>query len=351
MSIVEDSDAYEAWLRTHCQVVEDALADKHERMAGDIFMFFRATCFRFARKFAKWFPDLVEAPLVPSIGDAHIENFGTWRDAEGRLVWGVNDFDEAAVLPWTCDLVRLAASARLGRNLPGTNRSRTTALLEGYMLGLLAPTPQFVDDERPWLQTLVTRPGKAGDFQYRLGQIKQTPPPPTEVQDLLRAAFLGDADIKYMGNWKKGGGSLGRPRHVAVGRWQGGPAVREAKALVPSAWSWGANYATEATLFEKLASGPYRSPDPFLTVKVSGKKGSAWVVRRIAPDSVKIDLGDAGAETYNPLLLSAMGRELASIHVTGDVAAATILADLNRHPVDWLLDAARDAEKQVAEDF
>ena len=24
-----------------------------------------------------------------------MENFGTWRDAEGRLIWGINDFDEA----------------------------------------------------------------------------------------------------------------------------------------------------------------------------------------------------------------------------------------------------------------
>jgi uncharacterized protein (DUF2252 family) len=26
-----------------------------------------------------------------------VENFGAWRDVEGRLIWGINDFDEA----WT----------------------------------------------------------------------------------------------------------------------------------------------------------------------------------------------------------------------------------------------------------
>ena len=46
------------------------------------------------------------------VGDLHVENFGTWRDAESRLVWGINDFDEACCLPYTQDLVRLAASAR-----------------------------------------------------------------------------------------------------------------------------------------------------------------------------------------------------------------------------------------------
>jgi len=36
---------------------------------------------------------------VLAVGDLHVENFGTWRDAEGRLIWGVNDFDEAWRLP------------------------------------------------------------------------------------------------------------------------------------------------------------------------------------------------------------------------------------------------------------
>ena len=30
----------------------------------------------------------------------------------------------------------------------------------------------------------------------------------------------------------------GRPRYVAVGYWRGGQVLREAKALVPSAWNW-----------------------------------------------------------------------------------------------------------------
>ena len=46
-----------------------------------------------------------------AVGDLHVENFGTWRDADGRLCWGINDFDEADRLPYTNDLVRLAASA------------------------------------------------------------------------------------------------------------------------------------------------------------------------------------------------------------------------------------------------
>jgi hypothetical protein len=52
-------------------------------------------------------PELADAPKVLAVGDIHLENFGTWRDADGRLVWGVNDYDEAADMPYTLDLLRL----------------------------------------------------------------------------------------------------------------------------------------------------------------------------------------------------------------------------------------------------
>ncbi|MGC4887858.1 DUF2252 domain-containing protein [Micromonospora sp. DT227] len=46
-------------------------------------------------------------------GDLHAENFGTYMNASGRLVFNVNDFDEAYVGPFTWDLKRLAASVAL----------------------------------------------------------------------------------------------------------------------------------------------------------------------------------------------------------------------------------------------
>ena len=42
--------------------------------------------------------------------------FGTWRDKEGRLVWGVNDCDEAARMPYAVDLMRLVTSAILAQS-------------------------------------------------------------------------------------------------------------------------------------------------------------------------------------------------------------------------------------------
>ena len=82
-------------------------------MGRDPFVFLRATYFRWARRIETLCPTLCRAPAVLSVGDVHLENFGTWRDAEARLVWGINDFDEAAVMPYPFDLVRLVVSAHL----------------------------------------------------------------------------------------------------------------------------------------------------------------------------------------------------------------------------------------------
>jgi uncharacterized protein (DUF2252 family) len=50
---------------------------------------------------------------VLAVGDLHVENFGTGRAIEGRLVWGISDFDEAATQAHTNDPVRLATIAFL----------------------------------------------------------------------------------------------------------------------------------------------------------------------------------------------------------------------------------------------
>ncbi len=83
-------------------------------MRKDAFRFLRATYFRWASEIEALLPDLAHAPAVLAVSDAHVQNFGIWHDLEGRLVWGINDFDDAAVIPYTVDLVRLATS-RLNR--------------------------------------------------------------------------------------------------------------------------------------------------------------------------------------------------------------------------------------------
>lgn len=86
-SIERDVATYEKWLGEQCDVVDTDLEAKHRRMRKSGFDFLRATYFRWARTIEAVCPALAEAPQVLCIGDIHVENYGTWRDADARLVW------------------------------------------------------------------------------------------------------------------------------------------------------------------------------------------------------------------------------------------------------------------------
>ena len=113
--IVETTRRYERWLGERVPLVRADLRAKHEKMAESRFAFLRATYYRWAALWPARCPDLARGPSVLAVGDLHVENFSTWRDAEARLVWGVNDVDEAHEAAWSHDLVRLTASAILAR--------------------------------------------------------------------------------------------------------------------------------------------------------------------------------------------------------------------------------------------
>lgn len=90
---------YDDWLRSQVDVLEADLHLKHRQMASSPFIFLRATFYRWGPLWRDTCPDLVETPRVLAVGDLHVENFGTWRDKEGRLVWGVNDSMRSPVCP------------------------------------------------------------------------------------------------------------------------------------------------------------------------------------------------------------------------------------------------------------
>ncbi|MDX3756866.1 DUF2252 domain-containing protein [Streptomyces mirabilis] len=65
-------------------------------------------------------------------GDLHAENFGTYMDANGRLIFNVNDFDEAYVGPFTWDLKRFAASVALIGYAKALSDDQITELVKVY---------------------------------------------------------------------------------------------------------------------------------------------------------------------------------------------------------------------------
>ena len=93
----------------------DAFRSKFRKMAASPFAFYRGSAALFYGDMARE----EEPPTDPRAsriwiqGDLHAENFGTYMDASGRLVFDVNDFDEAYVGHFGWDLGRLVASLAL----------------------------------------------------------------------------------------------------------------------------------------------------------------------------------------------------------------------------------------------
>src|SRR5260221_7009595 len=160
MNIQAASAAYEAWLGRYMPLVRADLDRKHTRMAEGAFPFFRATFYRWCQRWRELGAGERGATKVLGVGDVHVENFGTWRDADGRLVWGATDFDEPAILPWSQDLVRLAASVHvaLGDGLLALRRRDVCdSIRDGYEEGLARGGRPFVlEEDNGWLRRIAT---------------------------------------------------------------------------------------------------------------------------------------------------------------------------------------------------
>ena len=334
--IVGTTGEYEAWVAERLPFVSGDLALKHERMAEDPFSFLRATFYRWAQRFALECDELLDAPAVPSVGDIHVENYGTWRDAEGRLVWGINDFDEAVKLPYTQDLVRLATSAALafeqGR-MTVRPRTAATAVLQGYVDALdIKGRPFVLAEHNRWLRDAVTsRLRDPGKYWKRLTAWPEAASVPSDVRSILRES-LPEPNLPVVILHRQAGlGGLGRPRYTAITEWRGGKVAREAKPLLPSAWTW-ANPTGRGSRLAYLTTveKAIRTPDPFLRVCGS------WIVRRLAPYCSRIELSQMPGGGDEKKLLKVMGHELANIHLGEKRNAQSILDDLSHRRGKWL---------------
>ena len=221
------------------EVVEKDIATKHAKMADGPFPFLRATYWRWAETILDVCPEFANAPSVLAVGDIHLENYGTWRDVEGRLIWGVNDFDEAAEMPYALDLVRLGTSAMLGCPHFDTRAEMAADILRGYERGLADPRPVVLDHDFGWLRRLVVVPNKERQhFWDKMNALKpeKKPPPGRYLRTINDEMPEPKLKITYARR-TAGAGSLGRPRYVGLAEWRGAPVVREAKAALPSAWT------------------------------------------------------------------------------------------------------------------
>jgi hypothetical protein len=351
VTIIRATEKYEAWLGGQMPLVETDIAFKHQQMASTAFPFFRATYYRWAQKWEKVCDKAAEAPSVLAVGDLHVENFGTWRDLEGRLIWGVNDFDEAIELPYTNDLIRLAAGAelaireeRLRFDLP----EACEAILEGYSKSLEVKGRPFVlEEHHQELRSMATSSLRSPDqFWSKMKEMGAASGPALEgavsaIEDLISP----DCDSQSMRSRRAGLGSLGRPRYVLLAELEGGLIAREAKHTAGSAVCWAnKEEGPYVVQYETILDQSVRCKDPL--VRLCGD----WLVRRLAPHCTRIPLDDWPKEREEIDLVRAMGFETANIHLGTDRADKLIRADLKDRPKKWLRKAAEAMADAVEED-
>jgi hypothetical protein len=352
MDIKRATKVYEGWLRKRIPLLDEDLRLKHRRMAQSPFPFLRATFYRWVQLWPQVCPEATRAPAVLGVGDLHVENFGTWRDGEGRLIWGVNDFDEAAPIPYTNDLVRLAASATMAireNHLSCEPADASEAILTGYRDGLRAGGAPFVLAEqhrglREWATSELRDPV---EFWQKLDQQTAVRAGvPAVVRYALRQC-LPEALLPYRIVHRRAGlGSLGRRRFVALAQWRGGRIAREAKELAGSAWFWEKESRTDPEiLYQRIIDQAARVADPFVGVH------SCWLVRRLAPDCCRIELGSLPKSRDELKLFKAMGWETANIHLGTKGAAHRVFEDLSKRPANWLRQAAEAMARATADDW
>jgi hypothetical protein len=328
MDIHESTRRYERWLKGHIPLVAADLDEKHRRMGQGVFLFMRATFYRWCQSWRELAPDERRAPAVCAVGDLHLENFGTWRDTEGRLIWGINDFDEATRLPWTQDLVRLATSAHLAiadEHLHLKRRDASAAILQGYVEGIACGGQAFVLEERhDWLREAATSALREPvEFWRKMDGLPPCRSPPKGVAAVLESAMPQPGLRVQIRRRVAGMGSLGRPRFVALSEWNGGKVAREAKATAPSAYLWAAGGRDRTTSSDLAAiRSAIRVPDPTM------KRIGPWLVRRLAPHCARIELGELPKDRDEGRLLRAMGFETANIHLGTKGAREAIQRDL-----------------------
>jgi hypothetical protein len=337
--IAKATQAYEQWLSERMAVVTSDLDHKHLEMARSRFAFLRATFYRWVGVWQEVCSDLTDAPRLLAVGDLHVENYGTWRDQEGRLVWGVNDFDEVARMPYTIDLARLVTSAILARTESGLSidaEGAASAVLDGYAESLKSGgTPFVLEDQHPVLRVMATS-GEREPIRFwtkMLGLPHATPP--RNVQRLLKRWLPDGAVGVGFAHRAAGLGSLGRPRYVAIAQCKGGLVAREAKAWLPPAWGWIRGRPKERAAAVRLLRRAVRQNDPFYGID------DGWVVRRLGPHCGRIGLAQFPKKRDEGRILKAMGREAANLHLATADQRSAILRDLSKRRPDWLLKAAK----------
>ena len=339
----------------------ERLAMKLARMRTSPFVFLRGSAHRFYERLPH-VDTLTSAPLAWICGDAHLENFGTYKGDNRLAYFDINDFDEGTLAPVTLDLVRFLCSILLAGDSVRATANESIVLCgeflqaygatlesgkacwveretaEGLVRCLLDDVcerkrPEFLDRRTvcKGKQRHIVCDGKhalpvtlaqRGQVTRLIEQFAASQPDPSffEVLDVARRIA--------------GTGSLGVERFVILVRGKGSPDgnfLLDLKQALPSqaqCWSKARQpaWASEAQRVVSVQQRMQAVSMAFLNAIVSD--GQPCILRGLQPSEDRIALGLEGTAFKSIQgAINTMGRVMASAHLRSSGRQGSAIAD------------------------
>lgn len=126
----------------------EGIRTKFRKMAADPFAFYRGSACLFYADMSRLRDRFADdkTSRVWIHGDLHAENFGTYMNSEGVLVFDVNDFDEAYLGHFSWDLRRFVASLALMGWQKALPEQAIRDLAAGYLQAYVAQVDYYVKE-------------------------------------------------------------------------------------------------------------------------------------------------------------------------------------------------------------
>lgn len=372
----------------------ERLAMKYASLRTSPFVFLRGTCHLFYDRlpgdalFSK-------APAGWLCGDAHLENFGSYKGDNRLVYFDLNDFDEAALAPVTWELVRFLSSILVAGDGLRATADEAAALcqvfLDAYAAALVPGKARWLERDtaeglvQELLDTLKARSRPAfldhrTDRKGRGRVIRCDGKRALKADDDARAratklidTFAATQDkpgffkVLDVARRVAGTGSLGVARYIVLVEGKGSPDgnyLLDLKQALPSSLAPHLKLAqpawpSQAHRVVGLQRRMQAVSMAFLHPIVGAKDSPSHVLRGLQPSEDRVSLGAAGTSLEQIRgVIGEMGQLIAWAQLRSagrqGSADADVLVDFGRSVTSWgadLLAAAHACAAQVRADW
>jgi uncharacterized protein (DUF2252 family) len=370
----------------------ERLVMKYANLRANPFVFLRGTCHLFYDRLPAG-ALFTKAPAAWLCGDAHLENFGSYKGDNRLAYFDLNDFDEAALAPVTWELVRFLSSILVAggslRATPDDSNALCKVFLEGYAGALALGKARWVERDtasglvHELLATLKARTRAAfldkrterknggrrirRDGEHALRADRAGRERAARLIDAFAASQDNPGFFRVLDVARRiaGTGSLGMERYVVLVEGKGSPDgnylldLKQAtsSSLVPHLKIRQPAWPSQAHRVVAVQRRMQAVSMAFLHPIVDGK--SSYVLRDLQPseDRVSLDVRRTGLGQVSGVI-EEMGQLMAWAHLRSSgrqgSAIADELIDFGTSARSWrrdLLDAAHQCAAQVENDW